>query len=177
LPLSVILQTPPKFKITPSDITLNETNGYTSVVSIEANDDVNWTLTPGSGLDVSSTSGKGSEMRVVKVDASTFNWGNDDFHTLILTAEPTVNPNNLSGTVNVHLERYTATKNALIPRKTGALDQTLTGSQSVGTWSTSATFTGINSLTNFPTIEEVLESPHRIRSWSLQSVGALLAEF
>ncbi|MCL2711645.1 MAG: hypothetical protein FWE95_12270, partial [Planctomycetaceae bacterium] len=172
LPLSVIVQTPPKFKISPSDITLNETNGYTSLVSVEANDDANWTLTPGSGLVVSPTSGKGSEMRVIKIDASTFNWGNADFHTLTLTAEPTVNPNNLSGAVNVHIERYTATKNALIPKKTGALDQTLTGSQSVGAWSTSASFTGVSSLTNFPTIEEVLERPHRIRSWSLQSVGA-----
>ena len=174
LPLSVTLQTPRTFKISPSDITLNETNGYTSFVSVEANDDVNWTLTPGSGLEVSSTSGVGSEMRMVKINPDTFHWGNNDFHTLTLTAESTVDQSTLSETVNVHVERFFPTKNALIPKSTGSLDQTLTNSESVGAWSTSAAFTGVNSLVHFPSIEYAFENgeAHRIRSWSLQSVGA-----
>jgi len=114
----------------------------------------------------------------VIADSSTFDWDGEDFQNLVLEAESTVDSNTIYAEANVHVERYTPTRNALIPRQTDnsvipdgwqSFDNTLTNFGSPGNWK-AGTFAQDN-LTGFQYIEATLDEPHRIRSWSLQSVG------
>ena len=116
VPLSILLKTPHTVKITPPMITLDEYNNYTSFVAVETNDGENWSfqnIDP--RLNVMPSYGTGRTAVVIKtIDG--FDWDGEDFHNIALTAESTVGTSTISDTVNVHVERYTPTCNALIPK-------------------------------------------------------------
>ena len=123
--------------------------------------------------------------------------------SIISTVDAVEHPNidgeyEVSDTANVHLEQYTPTHNALIPKMesntfgdtvinyipngTGAIDTTniwksfnhslsesgIAG-KLVGNGNLNAN--ALYELEQYPAIEITLDKPHRIRSWSWQSVG------
>ena len=178
VPFAVTLKTPHQIKITSEVLTLDEDNNYTSFVAIETNDDTGWTLaTNNTKLTASPTSGTGRAAVVVKKAAS-FNLS-IPFDSVTLTAVLTVGTSTVSDTSAVHLEKYEPTQNALIPKQqTGAFNHSLTDFGNIGTWGWQPTETfplqwALDNLENakFPKIELTFAQAHRIRSWSLQSVG------
>ena len=182
LPLSVILKTTHACIVTPSVITLDEDNNYTSFVAVEANDGINWTLpNVDPRLTVSATSGT-ERMGVVVRKNTAFSLNDTDFHNITLTAQsvvdslvyPDIDGNYTeSDTVNVHVEAYKHTRNALIPKQSqeGSFDHTLTNDSRIN--GTIGTF-DVNNIDTFPSIGHKFANGelHRIRSWSMQSIGA-----
>jgi hypothetical protein len=122
--LTAILKTAHAVSITPPLVTLNEDNNYTSFVTVEANDGANWTFTNvDSRITVAPTSGTGRAAVIVK--AADGRQQTIAFENVPLTITSTVNPADypdiigeyeVSGTAEVHLEQYTPTRNALIPK-------------------------------------------------------------
>jgi len=67
LPLTATLETPHTVKITPSIVTLNEDNNYTSFIAVETNDGVNWNFSPvDSRITITPSSGTGRAAVVVR---------------------------------------------------------------------------------------------------------------
>ena len=180
LPLTIRLTMPHAIKVTPPVITLDEDNNYTSFITVETNDGDTWSLpTNHPSLTFTPSTGTGRTAVVIKKDVL-FNWNNLNFHDISITATSTVDAVTItSDLIHVHLERYTETRNALIPKQSGAslaipsawesFKHTLTDAGSAGAWA-GGTF-AVNNLAGFPTIDVALDQPHRIRSWSLQSVN------
>ena len=185
LELLAVLKTLHAVTITPEVVTLDEDNNYTAFVAVEANDGADWTILPvDPRLIVTPASGIGRGAVVVKTAdgrpqtaAEGWSFANVPL-TVTSTVDAAVYPDiegeyAISDTAEVHIEQYTPVRNALIPRQTGSFDHTLTGYTEEGRWSTSVSFDDVGSLADFPFIEIELDGVHRIRSWSLQSVGAL----
>ena len=124
LPLSVSLKTEHIVKLTPSILTLNEDNNYTSFIAVEANDGADWEFdNVDSRITVSPSSGTGRAAVIVKKDPL-FDL-QDHFINIPLTivslVDELVYPDIdgeyfASDTADVHLEQYTPTRNALIPK-------------------------------------------------------------
>jgi len=174
LPLAVKLVTDNVLSAAPPVITLDEYNKYTAFFTVETNNEAAWTLQgiDPLELDVTPTSGTGRQAVVVKL-AQNFNWDGEDFHCIPIKAVSAINPL-ISATVNVHAEKYTTTRNALIPKQTAgtAFDHSLTSAETIATWGTLQAWNGtVAGLNNFPFLEHVFDAPHRVQSWSLQSVG------
>jgi len=187
LPLSIILKTAHFLTITPPVITLDEDNNYTAFVAVETNDDAPWTLpSVNPQLSVSHSSGTGRTAVVVQ-KAENFDWDDEDFHDIPLTAVSTIEPLTIdpleypdidgnyteSDSTDVHVERYTPTRNALIPKQsaTPSFNHSLTDFGNAGQWSGLTWNSTVEQLAQFPTLEHTFDRPHRVRSWSLQSVG------
>ena len=194
VPFSVQLKTVHAVRITPTPLVLDEDNNYTGFVAVDANDGATWTLAPvDPRLNVSPTTGTGRGSAVVCCLPSAVCEAEDWFFANIpLTATSSVNPSEFpdiegsytaTDTGQVHIERFAPTINALIPRQTGAstqipaawesFDHSLSSQGTVGNWTAGLVLNNavFDNLESFPTVEVVLDTPSRIRSWSLQSVG------
>jgi len=124
LDLLAVLKTFHAITISPSVMTLDEDNNYTSFVTVETNDGAEWTLEPvDPRLTITPTSGTGRGAVVVKKSA-TFN-PTENFVNIPITATSTANAVTypdidgdriVSDTAEVHVEQYTPQHNALIPK-------------------------------------------------------------
>ena len=197
LPLTVILKTAHRINITPAILTLDEDNNYTSFVAIEANEGANWTLAPvNSKLTVTPSSGTGRAALVVKAVGRPQTVNISNVEKVTLTATSTVNAATYpdidgaytaTNTSAVHIEQYAPARNALIPKMTRnstaissaasdawkSFDHSLTSFGGAGQWvdGLGSNWTALDNIDSFPAIEITLDKAHRVRSWSLQSVG------
>jgi hypothetical protein len=130
LPLLAILKSAHTINITPPIITLNEDNNYTSFLAVEANDGADWsfqnvdpriTVTPASGTGRTAVIVKEAGDRSQELEGE----GNYFFENVPLTIVSSVNPviypdidgnYEVSDTAHVHVEQYTPTRNALVPK-------------------------------------------------------------
>ena len=185
LPLQVAMKTVHAVKITPTVVTLDEDNNYTAFVAVEANDDTHWTFYDiDDRITLSPSSGTGRAAVIVR-KADSFQLWHEHFIQVPLNIVSTVNaveyPDidgsySASDSADVHIEQYVPDRNALIPRQEGgSFDRSLSTHGSVGTWNNNLHFNNsvFDNIDDFPTVEVALDKPHRIRSWSLQSVGAV----
>ena len=155
-----------------------------------------------SRITVTPTSGTGRGAVIVKKAASfnLFDLFENIPLTAVSTANATTYPDidgdrQVSDTAEVHVEQYSPEHNALIPTMDSntssgvtvtymqesvtaeawkAFDHSLTTSGIAGRFTTGM-YPGVidlDNLHNLPGIEVSFDTPHRIRSWSLQSVGS-----
>jgi hypothetical protein len=124
LDLLAVLKTMHAVSISPSVMTLDEDNNYTTFCAVETNEGAEWTLTPlDPRLTVTPASGVGRASVVVRKAAS-FNL-TEHFYSVPITATSTANvvtfpdidgERQVSDTAEVHVEQYAPQHNALIPK-------------------------------------------------------------
>jgi hypothetical protein len=187
VPFNVTLTTPLQVKISPEILTLDDDNNFTSFITVEANDEVSWKLTTPNTNKLTLPSlasgkhGTGRAAVIVKGNTSFTNTLQNNCDTAVLTADVVGGYTKTDSSV-VRLESYTPTINALIPKQTtGAFNHSLSDLNVVGQMAIDdmpnddqavvALIADPND-SRFPKLEGTLPSGlHRIRSWSLQSVG------
>jgi len=147
LDLLAVLKTMHAVRISPSVMTLDEDNSYTTFCAVETNEGAEWTLAPvDPRLTVTPTSGIGRGAVVVKTadgrpQTAAEGWSFVDIPlTVTSTANAVTFPDidgdrQVSDTAEVHVEQYAPQYNALIPKMlsntSGERDGNLTGSVTV----------------------------------------------
>ena len=196
--LEVKVQNKHILKIIPSTITLDEYNNYTSFICIETNDDVSWFIDNiDERITVDKTDSTGRACVIVK-KSDTFNL-NENFTSIPLIVKSSVEDVTIEDFASIHLEKYTPVRNAIIPKMESNncedttieyvanfpnVSETLINSvyksfnHSFSSSGIGGSLVNLNSLVENTfslnensAIEIAFNQPHRIRSWSLQSLG------